>query len=188
MSVFRLSILICTLPERVGFLRRLRAVLDPQMQGQPVELLLDARPRPVSIGTKRNTLLDRARGDYVAFCDDDDLVSANYVADVLAALKDSPDCAELRGIITTDGRNQRSFHHSIEHQAWSEKDRVYLRYPNHLNPIKRELALQARFPEKNHGEDKEFSDRVKPLLKTMGASPMVTYFYQCRSVKKEFKP
>lgn len=183
MSVFRLSILIPTLPERVGFLRRLRSVLDPQMQGQPVELLLDARPRPVSIGTKRNALLDRARGDYVAFCDDDDLVSANYVADVLAALKDGPDCAELRGVITTNGANPKRFHHFIQCQKWEEKDGVYLRYANHLNAIKRELALQARFPEINHGEDKDFSDRVKPLLKTMGAIPRTIYFYDYRTKK-----
>lgn len=186
MSVFRLSILICTLPERAGFLRRLRMILDPQIHGKPVELLLDERPRPVSIGTKRNTLLDRARGDYVAFVDDDDMVSATYVQDVLGALKDGPDCAELHGIITTDGLNQKRFHHSIEHQTWCEKNGVYLRHPNHLNPIKRELALQVRFPEKNYREDTEYSKRIQPLLKTMGCSPRVTYFYQSRRNKPEF--
>lgn len=187
MSVFRLSILIPTLPERAAFLRRLRAVLDPQMLGQPVELLLDERPRPVTTGTKRNALMERARGDYVACVDDDDLVSEHYIDDVLSALKYSPDCAELRGVITFDGANPKPFHHSIHHQAWCEKDGVYLRYANHLNPIKRELAVQARFPDKNFGEDKDFSDRVKPLLKTQGAVDRVIYLYKSRSKKPELR-
>jgi hypothetical protein len=185
MSVFRLSILICTLPERAQFLRQLRAVLDPQMKGQPVELLMDERLRPVSTGTKRNALLDRARGDYVAAIDDDDLVSDHYVHDVLSSLKDGPDCAELRGIITTDGGNPKPFIHTIHCKTWHEKDGTYWRYPNHLSSIRRELALQARFPEKNFGEDKEFSDRVKPLLKTMGACPRVIYLYHSRTKKPE---
>ena len=187
MSVFRLSILIPTLPERAGFLRRLRSVLEPQMRGQPVELLLDERPRPVPIGNKRNALLDRARGDYVAFVDDDDLVSTNYVQDVLAALRDNPDCAELRGIITTDGGNPKNFHHTIECKAWCEKNGVYLRMPNHLNAVQRALALQVRFPETNFGEDHDYSKRLLPLLKTMGAVSRVIYLYQSRTKKPEFR-
>lgn len=185
MSHFRLSILIPTLPERATFLKRLRVMLDPQLVGQPVEILLDDRPRPITTGAKRNALLARASGDYVAFVDDDDLVSAHYVRDVLKALEDSPDCAELRGIITVDGRNPKDFHHTIHCEKWEERNGVYLRYCNHLNAIRRELALQAGFPEKNHGEDKEFSDRVKPLLRTMGEVPSVLYLYQSRTRKPE---
>jgi len=187
MSVFRLSILVPTVPERAHFLRRLRSVLDRQIHGKPVELLLDDRPRPVAIGAKRNALLDRSRGDYVAFVDDDDLVSTNYIRDVLAALENNPDCAELRGIITTDGGKPKDFHHTIECKAWCEKNGVYLRMPNHLNAVRRDMALQVRFPETNFGEDHDYSKRLLPLLKTMGAVPRVIYLYQSRTKKPEFR-
>lgn len=187
MSVFRLSILVPTLPERTHFLRRLRMLLEPQMRGRPVELLLDERPRPVPIGTKRNALLDRARGDYVAFVDDDDLVSGNYVRDVLEAVKTSPDCVGLNGIITFDGKNPRKFIHTIECKEWHEKDGIYYRMPNHLNPIRRDLALAVRFPAgSNFGEDHDFSKRIQSSLKSEVMVRQPLYFYASRSVKKEF--
>jgi len=40
----------------------------------------------MTIGAKRNQLLHRAKGDYVAFVDDDDLVSSDYVNKVLSAV------------------------------------------------------------------------------------------------------
>ena len=186
MPVFRLSILICTLPKRSVFLHRLRSVLDQQMRGQPVELLLDDRPKPVSTGIKRNALLDRARGDYIAFVDDDDLVSPTYVRDVLAALKGNPDCAELRGIITFDGTNPKPFVHTVHCDHWHERDGTYYRMANHLNAVKRDLAVKARFPEISFGEDHEFSKRLQPMIKTMGECKRTLYFYQSRSKKPEF--
>jgi glycosyltransferase involved in cell wall biosynthesis len=184
MNAPRLSILIPTLPSRAAFLRRLRGVLDRQCAGQPVEVILDERlPAEATIGAKRNALLKCATGDYVAMVDDDDLVSPRYVQLVLAALRNNPDCAELWGIITEDGKNPKKFHHSIVHQEWCERNGVYLRYCNHLNAIRRDLALKAGFPDNSYGEDKTFSDRVKPLLKTMGAISQVTYRYEYRSKK-----
>ena len=183
MSAPRLSILICTLPERANLLARLRRILDPQCRNQPVEVLLDERPRPVSIGAKRNALLQSAKGDYIAFVDDDDTVSPSYVRLVLNALRSNPDCAELWGIITQDGRNPKKFHHSVHHQKWEERGGVYLRYPNHLSPIRRDLALQAGFPDNSFDEDKSYSDRVKPLLKTMGKISQTIYNYDYRSKK-----
>lgn len=178
----RLSILICTLPIRVYYRVRLARRLNPQMTGD-VEVLEDNRSTSISIGAKRNALLQRAKGDYVAFIDDDDLVSPDYVSLVLGALKDNPDCAELKGIITTDGKDPKPFIHTITCTHWHEKDGVYWRYPNHLNAIRRELALQAGFPEKSFGEDHDFSTRVKPLLKTQGAIDRTIYHYLFRSKK-----
>jgi cellulose synthase/poly-beta-1,6-N-acetylglucosamine synthase-like glycosyltransferase len=180
----RLSILICTLPERRAFLSRLSRVLDGQCIGQSVEILLDDRAKGIaSIGAKRNALLRAAKGDYVAFCDDDDLVSKDYLQRVLHALKDNPDCAELRGIITTNGKNPKPFHHTITCTHWHEKDGVYLRMPNHLNAVRRELALQVGFPDNSFGEDADYSRRLHPLLKTQGSVPTVIYHYLFRSKK-----
>ena len=184
MSPFVLSILICTLPERAMFLRRLMASFEKQARGFPVEILTDNRGKNISIGAKRNALLKRARGEYVAFVDDDDEVAANYVQLVLQALRSKPDCAELRGEITTDGKNPKPFIHTVTCQKWHEKDGVYWRMPNHLNAIRLDLALQAGFPEKSFGEDHDFSKRVQPFLKTQGDIPQTIYYYRYRSNKR----
>lgn len=184
MSPFTLSILICTLPERAVFLRRLTTSLERQSRGFPVEILTDNRGRNISIGAKRNMLLKRARGEYVAFIDDDDEVAANYVQLVLQALGSKPDCAELRGEITTNGKNPKPFIHTVACKEWHEKDGVYWRMPNHLNAIRRDFALQAGFPENNYGEDHEFSKRVQLFLKTQGDIPQTIYYYRYRSNKR----
>lgn len=181
----RLSILIPTMPGRERFLERLLCVLKPQIASHHgVEILLDDRPKPTTIGTKRNWLLQRSSADYIAFIDDDDLVATNYVELVLKALEGNPDCSELRGTITTDGKSPKPFIHTIACQEWCEKDGVYWRSPNHLNAIRRDFAIKAGFPEKNFGEDHEFSNRVKPLLKTMGQISHTIYLYQYRTRKQ----
>lgn len=182
MTTHRLSILICTIPARAHFLHRLQQRLLPQC-GSGVEVLVDNEGEHLSIGAKRNRLLAKANGEYVCFIDDDDLVSGDYVRLVLAALAGNPDCAELWGEITTDGKNPKPFHHTIECKEWCERDGVYLRMPNHLNAVRRGLALKAGFPESRFGEDHEYSKRLQPLLKTQGAVSKTTYYYLFRSKK-----
>lgn len=178
-----LSLLICTLPERRHFLRRLHSILDPQLVGRSVEVIHDSRPRGVPIGTKRNSLLQRAKGDYVAFIDDDDRVAPDYVDKVLRAISWGPDCASLVGTITFDGKGPKRFIHTIDCKTWHERDGVYYRSPNHLNAIRRELAIKAGFPENSFGEDRAYSERVQPLLKTEAPIDGVIYFYDYRARK-----
>ena len=76
----KLSILICTLPERKAYLARLLGILSPQVIQGKVEVLTDDTPRGViTTGQKRNNLLNRAKGKYIVFIDDDDMVPGHYV-------------------------------------------------------------------------------------------------------------
>ena len=124
-------------------------------------------------------LLEESQGEYVAFVDDDDLVSNDYVGFILRAIDREPDVVGLHGIITTNGKNAKPFIHSIKYKTWFENNGIYYRYPNHLNPVKRVLALQVKFPDKSHGEDRDYSDRLFPLLKTevMIEDPIYFYLY-----------
>ncbi len=171
----RLSILVCSIQSRKKRLARLMSVLDSQMK-RDVEVLVETDSGQMLIGAKRNKLLSRAQGDYVAFIDDDDLVSSDYVEKVLRAVMTSPDCCSLTGEITHH-HEKNTFIHSIEHNHWYEENGVYFRCPNHLNAIKRELALQIGFPEKDHGEDRDFSERIFPLLKTEVEINGIIYYY-----------
>lgn len=173
----KLSILIATMPIRSGMLQNLLAVLEPQCLNQPVEILTD-NSMLYNIGVKRNMLLNRAQGEYVVFCDDDDLVSADYVQKILAATETNPDCIGMSGLISFNGREERQWHISKEFKYWYEQLGIYYRTPNHISPVRRELALQVMFPPISFGEDHEFSKNLWPLLKTEVVIPGNLYYYR----------
>ena len=181
----KLSLLVCSITSRADLLGRLMGVLRPQLVPD-VEVLtsidegvLDpATSAPViPVGRKRNELLDRAQGDYIAFVDDDDLVSSDYVTKILEAIQTGPDCCGMEGEITFDGKNPRKFIHSLRYDHWFEKDNVYYRNPNHLSPVKRLLAVATRFPDISYVEDREYSKNLLPRLKTEVYIPGIIYYY-----------
>jgi len=171
-----LSILICHLPKRKSKLAKLMRILKPQVDGKPVQVIID-EDEHVCTGTKRYNLMLKASGKYVCFVDDDDTVSKNYVKLILNAAAKRPDCIGMAGIMRT--RNDSTiFRHSIEYDKWDTVNGEYVRCPNHLNPIKREIALKVGFPPITVGEDREYSYRVRPLLKTEVNISDPIYFYQ----------
>jgi hypothetical protein len=137
----------------------------------------------MSIGAKRNLLLSKATAEYTMFLDDDDDLDRDAFKWILKALEDKPDCAELKGILTIDGRHPKTFIHSIDYSTYFEKNGVYYRPPNHLNPIKREIAQSYLFPENNFGEDTNWAMQIAKakVLNTMGRVPDVWYYYNWRN-------
>ncbi len=172
---YRLSILICSLKERKEKLKRLLEELEKQHH-KAVEILIEVDDKKITTGTKRNRLLKKAKGDYIAFIDDDDEVSVNYVAKILEALKTDPDCCSLEGVLFRPNQTY-PFYHTIECTEWYQKDGKYYRTPNHLNTVKRELALQTGFLKINQGEDVDYSTRIRHLLKTEAYIEGVLYYY-----------
>jgi hypothetical protein len=66
----------------------------------------------------------------------------------------------------------------------NERD-CYKRIPNHLMCVKRELALQAGFPDKSFGEDAAYAKKLLPLLKTQHIIPEILYHYNFNSQTTE---
>lgn len=173
----RFSILICSLDDRKLLLNRLLAKLMKQMK-ENVEIIINSDDGKISIGKKRNLLLADSKGDYIAFVDDDDLVSDDYISKILKALKSNPDCCGIEGEITFASRNKKNkFIHSIRYKHWYKKEGVYFRCPNHLSPVKRELALKVGFIDTNTGEDKAYSLSLLPFLKNEVFIDNTIYFY-----------
>jgi hypothetical protein len=178
-----LSILICSLPSRKAQCERLFDHLWSQMYltGWQVEILVDDR-EAITVGEKRQDLLERARGKFVAFVDDDDWVAPDYVSRICSAIIVDPnaDCVALNGVMTTAGSSPEVFQNSLRHTEWYSKDRVHYRCPTHLSPVLRTAALQAGFPAQSHAEDFEYSRRLRGLLKhevSAGEAPLYLYFY-----------
>jgi glycosyltransferase involved in cell wall biosynthesis len=189
MSNPKLSILICHKPGREQLLSRLKRIVWPQI-GTEVEMIIHDGIG-ISIGQKRNELLEDAEGDYVDFIDDDDTVINNYVELNMEGINKGVDCCSLRGIITENGKNPLIFEHSIKYGAYrTVTDSLpgevrYERYPNHLNCIKASIAKQFRFPELDHGEDTDWATQIHKsgLLKVEHYIPQVIYYYEYISRK-----
>lgn len=159
----KLSILICTLPERKEHLGRLMESLSFQMC-DTVEILVDARDRNIPTGQKRNELIDRATGEYFCFIDDDDDIAGDYVASILGALEEGPDVVTFEGTMTTNGMS--AVHWIIKlgekYEARTDPDGItrYYRFPNHLTAMKKELVKGFRFDSIWQGEDYKWALRI----------------------------
>lgn len=172
----KLSILICTIPERVERFNKLYHSLP---KTDEVEVLYDPRPRgALSVGKKRQHLLEMAKGDYVVFIDDDDSVSEDYVNDILSAADENPDCITFKIDCNIDGKKFFTATASNSFADW--KDSPCERTPYHKTPIKRDIALNIGFKDMRFGEDYDFSKRLKQsgLIKSDSHINKVLYYYK----------
>lgn len=186
----RLSVLICTMTKRKVMFDILKAELNRQkkifqIDDDTVEILDECDQGQMTIGAKRNLLMSRSTGDYLCFIDDDDSVDGEYLPKILKALEDDPDCVQMIGVMSTDGYNLKRFEHSIAHSAYFDQNGVYYRYPNHLNPIRSEIAMQFSFPELNFGEDTDWATQIRDsgLLQREAAIDRPIYHYLYRTTK-----
>lgn len=186
----KLSILIPTMPGRERFFDRLMSELNRQIhpggKRYDVEIVYSIGDKSVSVGKRRNELMDLAKGEYICFIDDDDRIADNYIDLVMTGIATSPDCCSLNGIIITDGKDPKPFIHSIDYNEFFERDGIYYRCPNHLNTIRTELARQCPFPDWQRSEDSNFAFQLrdKGLLKVEYKIPETLYFYDFISDKR----
>lgn len=172
----KLSILIASINKRKPFLDCMARILKAQ-SSPDVEVLVSIDDGEKTIGTKRNELLQSATGNYICYVDDDDIVSPFYTTKILDALKTSPDCVGITGIIALKKEGPRKFIHSLQYKNWFEKDGIYYRCPNHLNPVKREIALATGFPNISNQEDRHYSFNIVNRLSTEVFIEEPIYYY-----------
>lgn len=179
-----LSILTATLPERAHFLKELSNQINPQIDGKPVEWLIDPRPRNITTGQKRNDLIRQASGAWVCHVDDDDVISKNYVSKILEALQQNPDVVTFEGDMYTDGRFTANWVIKLG-ENWEARGNIYYRFPNHLSVIRKSIAKQIPFPNITMQEDYQWAVKLRDsgLLKTSVHIQDKLYRYAYRSKK-----
>lgn len=187
-----LSILICTIPSRKEMLDMLIDNLTYQRGNLPftyqgcevneVQISVD-NTHGISTGAKRNKLLKGAHGKFIVFIDDDDRISDEYLIQIIKTIKANPDvdCIGMKGWITTNGTDKKDWEISKDFGSWYEKDNIYYRTPNHISPVRREIALKVGFPDKNFGEDADYSMGILPYLKSEAKIDVQIYFYLYRT-------
>ena len=184
----QLSLLIPTLERRRAQLSRLVKGLELQVRNAGRRSDVEILPYPdaggYSIGHKRNILLGRAKGEFVAFIDDDDEVSERYIELICGALARRPevDCLGIRGLITFRGSHPCEFVHSVQYSDMFSRDHAYYRPPTHLNPIRRAIALRYRFPDVSYSEDLDWALRMRDdrALQREEFIDSVLYYYRSR--------
>lgn len=178
-----LTITIASVSVRKDMLKSLLEELNKQISENnlqdEVEIIVDDDDNRF-LGLKRKLMLSKAKGLFTCAIDDDDFICPNYVKLIVDAIKkdDSVDCLGINGIITTNGLEPKKWVISCHYEDWFEKDEVYYRTPNHICPIKTELARIVDFEEVAWREDYPFSKGIKPYLKKETIIEEPIYFYQ----------
>ena len=101
----------------------------------------------LSIGFKRNWLMEQSPAKYVMFLDDDDDVHSDYIKEIYEATKLNPDVVTFNGTVYFNGANPQGFNSNIEYREYKNENGMFMRPPGHLNAIKREIAIKYKFKE-----------------------------------------
>jgi glycosyltransferase involved in cell wall biosynthesis len=151
-----LTVLIPTLVEREVLFDRLISSLGSQCERHNVQIVQFKDDRELSIGAKRNILVNNLTTEYGVFIDDDDVVSETYIEDVMEALESRPDCVTFKGYMMPDKAPQEEFFFRLGSEYYQEKIKgrnVYYRPPGHLCPMRSSIMKAFTYPDINHGED-----------------------------------
>ena len=171
--------------ERKSFLNRLLNFINQHTSKEDkakIEIIVNSDDGAKTVGAKRNEVLDSATGKFVCFVDDDDLVSENYVRNIIDIIENNEDldCIGFKGMYYVDGQNIMIFKHANEYGGhFRDAMGVQHRPVNHLNPVRTEYAKQIRFPEKDFSEDMDYCDRLmgSGLLKNEVIIEEIMYHY-----------
>lgn len=183
------QLFILTLPERKLFLDRLLARLYPQFAfaEDQTQLVVSYSVPSLSLGENRQRMLDSATAEYCNFIDDDDLVAPDYIRTIYPLL--NRDYVGFQLQMYMDRAKCKLAHHSLRYDSWHEDDSGFYRDISHLNPIRRELAMKAKF-EGGVGEDHRWADAIRATgcVRTERFIPRPMYYYFCRSDKSAQAP
>jgi hypothetical protein len=178
----KLTICIPSVTERNSIFTELYNHISNQIVNNTseVQILCDIDNKEVSIGAKRQRMLQKTLGEYVTMVDDDDFVADDFVERILAAIEDNSDFIGFE--IECSGTVGKTESVSNKWNDWGENigGYDYVRTPYHKSPIKTEIARQIGFKDMRYGEDYDFSKRLKQssLIKTESFIQKTMYFYR----------
>ena len=161
---FDWSVLITTIPGREAVLYKLCSDIHEKVRrlapNMKIEICLDFDNRESTIGVKRQRLLERAAGKYLSFVDDDDEITDAYVEDVRECIAQERHVMRLRG----DMKGYPFVHTTgvklTDPMATMDTPAVFMRPPNHLNPMMSDIAKLVSFQNATRGEDLDWAIRM----------------------------
>lgn len=176
------SVLIPTIPGRERSLAALQESIREKMARICPDLTYEIRiefdNRIMSIGSKRQKLLQAAQGKYMSFIDDDDEITDAYIEDLRDCIHGNYHVMRLKGQI-----GDFTFVHTLEMKRTDTMatETYFRRLPNHLNPMLTYAAKGIAFQDAVRGEDLDWSIRLSKCnyLRTQytSAEERIHYIY-----------
>jgi GT2 family glycosyltransferase len=141
----------------------------------------------MTTGEKRNQLIAMTQTDYFCFVDDDDMISADYVSEMVKAMNQQPDVITFNGWMTTNGRDRKNFTIRLG-EEYEERGGHFYRFPNHLCAFRRDLVRGIYFPHVWEQEDYQWARRIREynLLRTEVHIDKDLYYYDFRTDKPPY--
>ena len=188
----KFSILILSVPSRFDKMIALYNKLMRQVGTLDVEVLVMVDNKKRSIGDKRNDLVVAARGDYLAFIDDDDDVSDDYVAEIMKAIEHGPDVIVFNEEATLNGENPFIVRPGVEYVNEPSKKiggkwMDIRRRPWHWCAWKSSIAKTERVPDMMYGEDSLWVERLFPKVRRQERIDKVLRYYRYNKATSEAK-
>jgi GT2 family glycosyltransferase len=179
-----LSILICSVNTRYdNFLLQIEKQLFTQLEAltpeeqERVEIIVLTDNKKMMLGHKRNKMVELAQGKYIAFVDDDDRISDDYIKELLDATATDADSIVFQAEVSLNGEVAKICYYSKDVKRDYNLPSSYHRIPNHICCIKREVSLKSSFPNILYGEDAGYGKVLLPHLKTEHDIKKVLYYY-----------
>jgi len=154
--MIKLTIGICSVPQRANELAKLLAILTPQLTDE-VELIIITDNQQRSLGQKRKDISEMAKGKMLSFIDDDDRISADYVQTIIEAPKSH--IIAFDALVSCDGSIPLLCDFDVNHEH-EVNEPHYLRWPNHICAVSTLVAKAVGWRD-IHKEDFDFALRLK---------------------------
>jgi glycosyltransferase involved in cell wall biosynthesis len=185
----KLSILTPSIPSRALYLDDLSAKIDAQIgDRKDVEHLVFLDNKRRTIGEKRQALLEIAKGDYIAYCDDDDDILPGYIEEILKAIEQVPHVVTFRQTAYFNAQaGDIEFRLGHSNDEWVP-GKLATRGAWHVCAWWRQLALQSKFPAINYGEDWAWCERLNKMAETEVHIPKLLHVYRYDKNVSEANP
>ncbi len=174
----KLSILIPFIPSRLPKFEKIFTKLSLQVQGRNVAIDGHIDNKKRSIGLKRDALVQSSLGEYVAFVDDDDNVSPDYIIKLLQAIEQKPDVVTFKqkSIINKEECIvDFDLYHKVN-EGFTPGATIKRR-PFHVCAFRGDIARRYHFPDKMYGEDWAWCEQVLKDVTTQVKIPEIIHTY-----------
>jgi glycosyltransferase involved in cell wall biosynthesis len=161
-----LSVLIPTIPDRteefwVDLVDHVNRMMG---DNHDIELLSLYDNRKRSVGAKRNDLLNIARGKFLTFIDDDDVIHNDYFKIICPILREQdPDVLCFTQLVSINGSEPKPCHYGVD-LPYYETNELWQGKPAHTMIWRSAIAKQVMFPETNFREDMDWVARASAMV------------------------
>jgi len=131
----------------------------------------------LSIGRKRQKLVEQAEGQYLCFLDDDDQISPNYVETLVRLCQSDMDVVTFRSFIKND------FYWSVVDMRLgyvnedATPERIIKRNAWHICPVRSKYAKRYKFEDSNYSEDWAWMEQVLKHCRNEAHTDQILHCY-----------